>query len=323
MADSFVSIIELLTRPGCRLHQLVGWLQANAWSEEKFGRLKPLTYLEDGERKTRWVEEMVLNAAPMLYDEVVATSIQVPSLLSHLINGKPTAVVVFDGASIRELPLLSKLARETGYRILESSYSVAGLPSETESFIEQRLLGKPLSPSQLETRKELRGRNVRALYYETPLRSFELPPDGQSFLLWSSFPDGTYMNLEAQHPQHFEAMLKQFDVAWRNTVLAVPPGYRIIVTSDHGYIYFGVGMESERRCEDALRLLESNRFKVFSENETMPEERPELHIIGSHRLAMLRGRIKNRMQGHAGNKLFRHGGMSLTEMLTPWLVIQR
>ncbi len=55
----------------------------------------------------------------------------------------------------------------------------------------------------------------------------------------------------------------------------------------------------------------------------MPEETNELQLINSLRLAMLKGRIKNRIQGPSGNKAYKHGGMSLMEMLTPWLVLDK
>jgi hypothetical protein len=38
---------------------------------------------------------------------------------------------------------------------------------------------------------------------------------------------------------------------------------------------------------------------------------------------MLRGRIKNRPRGPSSNKVYRHGGLSLMEMLTPWIVLEK
>jgi len=36
---------------------------------------------------------------------------------------------------------------------------------------------------------------------------------------------------------------------------------------------------------------------------------------------MLRGRVQPHPPGPASNKLYKHGGLSLMEMLTPWLVL--
>nr|NIR52950.1 hypothetical protein [candidate division KSB1 bacterium]NIS25262.1 hypothetical protein [candidate division KSB1 bacterium]NIT72166.1 hypothetical protein [candidate division KSB1 bacterium]NIU25971.1 hypothetical protein [candidate division KSB1 bacterium]NIU92047.1 hypothetical protein [candidate division KSB1 bacterium] len=92
--------------------------------------------------------------------------------------------------------------------------------------------------------------------------------------------------------------------------------------SDHGYVFFGPGLESTVAA-DAAKSLNQNRYRFFADEEPMPEEAPGLYFIGERRLAMLQGRIKNRPQGPSANKAYRHGGLSLMEMLTPWLIIRR
>ncbi len=74
---------------------------------------------------------------------------------------------------------------------------------------------------------------------------------------------------------------------------------------------------------DAANILNQNRFKFYAEDETLPDPIQSLQVVTQKKLAMLRGRIKNRPHGQAGSKAYRHGGMSLMEMLTPWLVIER
>ncbi len=313
----------VLTRPGRRLGPLVNWLQADVWSAERFQNLQTEKYLSDGEKMVKQAEEVALSAAYGIYDEFTAESQSRKSLLDEYSKDVPTTVVVLDGVSIREIPLLLKHAQETGFKVLESSYSLAAVPSETQSFVEQRVIGKRLAPSQLPGRRELTALNVSAYYYDTPIRSFELPDDGRSFLLWSAFPDGTYTDFEARNAAHFEAIVRQFDVVWKNVILAIPAGHRIIITSDHGYVYFGVGLESDRNGEEALRWLDQDRAKFWEEGAAGSPDCPELQVVPGKRLAMLRGRIKNRPQGKSANKVFRHGGMSFMEMLTPWLVIQK
>lgn len=320
--SQFSSMFEMLTQPSYRLPAVQEWLRNEVWSDTNFKSLSPQQYLEQGERLVLKTEELLLGTALNLYDELVAESLKMPRLVDAFRHEQPTAIVVFDGCSIREIPLLIDLARRTGFELIESGYSYAALPSETISFVNQRIIGKELSPSRLENRKELTQQGITAYYYDTSIRSFEIRSNG-SLLLWSSFPDGTYMNFEARSSEHFESIVKQFDVAWQRTVLAIPRGYRIIITSDHGYVYLGTRMESERRADEALKILNNDRFRVFDTNETLPCDVPELQVIPSLRLAMLRGRIKNRPQGPSGNKAFRHGGMSLMEMITPWIVLER
>jgi hypothetical protein len=214
------------------------------------------------------------------------------------------------------------LAADTNFSVCESRYGYAALPSDTLAFIEQRLIGKRIGPSQIESRKELKDYNIVARHYDTLIRMFELPSDGRSLLLWSSFPDGTYMNFEARSSGHFEAIVKQFDVAWKNIVMTIPRDYRIVITSDHGYIYLNAGFESEVKAEKALQALQNDRFRIFEANEEMSGIFPELQTLPERQLSMLRGRIKNRPQGSSANKVFRHGGMSLMEMLTPYIVLE-
>ncbi len=321
MKTLFDKIFSMLTSPGARIPLIEGWLRDDVWSSERFAKLDPQNYLESGEKSVKFAEELILSAAWSVYDELVAASQSSASIL-ELLKRPKTAVVVFDGVSIREVPLILKMADQTQFNVLESRYGYAGLPSDTLAFIEQRLIGKRIGPSQLESRKELKEYNIAARHYDTLIRMFELPGDGRPLLLWSSFPDGTYMNFEARSSGHFEAIVKQFDVAWKNVVMTIPRDYRIVITSDHGYIYLNAGFESETKADKALQILQNDRFRIFDDGEQTEVDIPELLALPDKRLAMLRGRIKNRPQGSSSNKVFRHGGMSLMEMLTPYIVLE-
>ncbi|MFH0991730.1 MAG: hypothetical protein V1799_17115 [bacterium] len=321
MNSSIRNIYDILYSSGQRLPSLEKWLVQEVWSKERFEYFDSQEYLESGEKKIKAVEDLILNAATGIYDEIVAASESSPSLLDELQSPK-TAIVVFDGVSIRELPLLEILALKTNFSIASIRYGYAALPSDTVSYIDQRLLGKRIGPSQLRTRKEFKDRQIIARHYDTLIRHYEFPNTDSPLLLWSSFPDGTYMNFEAKSSGHFDAIMKQFDVAWKNIVLSIPRDYRIIITSDHGYVYLHAGYESELKSDKALDVINNNRFRIFEENEDLNLTYPELQILTHKRLAMLRGRIKNRPQGSSASKIFRHGGMSLMEMLTPDIELQ-
>jgi hypothetical protein len=315
--------IELLSRLGDRLSVLQVWLKEKIWSNARFKSMKPEEYLEQGEKQVCKMEELILGSAFGIYEELMAASSKSDKLWKTIDEGKKCAFVVFDGASIRELPLFEKLALLNGFKIVESRYDIAALPSDTTSFVEQRILGKPgVGPSTLPVRKEFAELGVKAFYYDSVIKTFELPAENQHLLLWSHFPDGTYQDFDSRFSSHFGETCRLFDTVWKNIILSIPKEYRIIVTSDHGYIFLGQGMESTIFI-DAAKVLDQNRFQFYGENENMPEEAQSLQIVSNKRLAMLRGRIKNRPQGHAGNKVYRHGGMSLMEMLTPWLVLER
>jgi hypothetical protein len=318
----FDTVFDLLTSPGERIPLICDWMQKTVWSDSAFKSMKITDYFEEGEKQIQKLEELILNSAQGVYDELSALAEQPFSLLEELSLPK-TALVVFDGASIREIPLLKKLSADTGFKVLESSLKTAALPSDTVSFIDKRIIGKIIAPVQLESRKELSGRNIKALYYDTPIRHFEFASSGYNYILWSSFPDGTYTNFEARNSLHFETFIKQFDVVWKNIIMSIPKDYRIIITSDHGYVYLNAGFESGLKGEAALSFLHQERFRYYSDDEILAQNISELKLFSNHKLAMIKGRIKNRPKGHTANKVFRHGGLSLMEMLTPWLVIKR
>ena len=312
----------ILLSPGPRIPLIANWLMKSVWSIENFLSKENKSYLEEGEKQVRDFEELILNTADGVYDELTGLAKQKTNFLSDELSKSKTALVVLDGVSLRELPILVNLANSTNHKIIETSFRYAGLPSDTETFIEQRLLGKRISPSQLENRKELFSNNVKMHYYDTPMRYFDLSSNGFSFLLWSSFPDGTYMNFEARTASHFETIVKQFDAIWKNIILAIPKDYRIIITSDHGYIYLNTGYESSGKAESALQFLDQNRSKFVESGVQIPDL-SELQVVSDMNLAMIRGRIKNRPKGSSANKVFRHGGLSLMEMITPYLILER
>lgn len=316
------SIIEILTNSSHRLSLIKEWLKEEIWSNKSFDRMTPTKYLESGENAVHKIEELILTSAFKIYDEISDQAMHTKPLTSVFDNTNKTAIVVLDGSSIREIPIYEKLAKDTGYEIIESRYSFAALPSETEYFIEQRIIpGKRIAPSLLPVRTELSKNDIKCYYYDSPTRTFQLTNE-KNLLLWSHFPDGTYKDLSSKFSFHFEEMNNLFETIWKNIILSIPNDYKIIITSDHGYIFFGQGLESIYPV-NVNNILDNSRYKIFSESEQLPHEIDEIQIIPNQRLGILRGRIKNRIQGPSGNKAYRHGGISLMEMLTPWLVIKK
>lgn len=315
------SIFDILTHPGERLPAISRWLLDQVWSSDRLEKLTPVEYLETGEKEVNRGEELILSSASSVYDEMTSASSRSPKL-NDMFHEAPTAIVVLDGASIRELPILKKLARQTGFKVIEDGVRYAALPSDTLYYVEQRLIGKRVAPSELPKRQELKDSGICAVYYDAPIRTANLSANQASYVLWSRFPDGTYKDMGSKFASHFGEMRRLYDTIWKNIILEVPRGYRIVITSDHGYIFFGTGLESNRFPE-AARILSHDRFKCFGDHEELPKESQGLQIIPEKRLAMLRGRIKNKPMGQLANNAYRHGGMSLMEMLTPWLVIQR
>lgn len=317
------NLLTRLTQAAPRLPWIVDWLLNTVWSADRFGSMPAEEYLTAGERDVHALEDLIAVAADRFYDELAAEAAHVKPLTEAI--SSDTAVVVFDGASLREIPLFIQKAADTGYRVAERKTSLAALPSTTTAFVEQRLTGKAVAPKTLPQRKELKELGISAFYFDDAIATHQIHcPNGEKALLWSAFPDVTYQNSDARFARHFADMQKLYDTAWKNTVMQIPRGKRIILTSEHGYIFFGAGFDSTRPG-DACDLLDQDRYKVFGCEETLPDpsRHAQFQVFPDRRLAMVRGRIKNKPQGPSGNKIYRHGGLSLMEMLVPWVVLEK
>ncbi len=324
MADFTFEIFESLVAPGPRLPWLGRWLLEKVWTEERYADLGPIEFLKQGERQTNDLEEVLAAAAPRVYDELLSPPSPDRDVHAFLTMVPGCSIVIFDGLSLREIPVLRSLAAQSQKRIETISYSLAAVPSETVDFIDQRLkLGK-VAPVQLPQRRELKDGGIGAYYYSHPNQQHQLDSDASALLLWSSFPDQTYSDSGARFVQHFEQIHKMLETAWQNTVQQIPKGRKILITSDHGYVYFGSGL-CFARDRASLRplsgFLGGERHRKLSGQEAPPDH-PDLAIIEGKNLAILRGRVQPHFQGPASNKLYRHGGLSLMEMLTPWIVLE-
>jgi len=312
-----------ICEPGPRLDWLAGWLTGCVWSPERFAQMPPAAYLEQGERIVNEVEEVIAAAAPRVYDEL--TVVPPDRDLARFLDGSDrSVVVVFDGLSLRELPGLLRLAEQSGLKTVETGVNLAALPSETLDFIEQRLGCPRCAPSQLTGRRDLRERGAAAYYYGHPGERHALDDAARCLLLWSAFPDNTYSDSGARFVEHFAHIQSQLQSAWNATVMSAPRGRRILVTSDHGYVFLGSGLSFARSPADLRQLsayLGGERHARISERGEPPTD-ADLMVYKDRDVAVLKGRVQPHPPGPAAGKLYKHGGLSLMEMLTPWLLLE-
>jgi len=319
------TILDELTQPGFRLPRLMNWLMTEVWTMDRYRSVggKPADYLLEGEALVHHRETLLTLAAESLYDELAATPQTNRSIRAFLDQYPGASVVILDGCSIRELPRLVELAAASGRPILEQDYGFAAVPSETEMFIAQRMgLGLPaISPSDLPGRRELREQDIRAYWFRQPTEQIRIEEGPEALLLWMRFPDMRFMDTHAASAALFDSIWDMLETVWMGTVQKVPQSRPVLVTSDHGYIFLGPGL-SEPRLNGIDRPLEGKRYREFSPSEELPPRKPGLWIDSARRLAVIAGRVHNRPQAPSpSNSLYRHGGLSLMEMLTPWLVL--
>ncbi|MGC2519175.1 MAG: hypothetical protein WA373_08725 [Burkholderiales bacterium] len=325
MAALDAALLAQMTAPAPRLPQLERWLMDQIWSASAFERAgrSPKSYLLAGEREVNERESLFGATAGGVYHELAQAPRDDRTIAAFFAANPGAAAVIFDGCSLREYPRLVELAKASKRAVIESGCSRAAIPSETNQFVVDRLgLGLPgLGPSQLSSRRELREQNVR-FYYFGQANSYHTIENGpESILLWCRFPDQRYTDSAAVDEGLFDGLWDGFELAWRNTVQALPPERKVLVTSDHGYVFLKSGF-SDTRLKNADRTLNGKRFCFFAPDEPLPAAAAGLRVDEARRLAILAGRAHNRPQApSASQSVYRHGGLSLMEMLTPWLVL--
>lgn len=318
------TLIVSYTQPGPRLAGIGDWLLNEVWTQKAFESAKnsPQEYLLRGEALMNGRENLLRASASSLFDELAAPPAEDRTIPFFFAQNPKSAVVIFDGCSLRELPRLTELAAASGRKVILGAYSRAVVPSETEYFISDRLgLGVPaIGPSQLSGRGELKQRNIRFYYYGQTTDYHTIRDGEEALLLWSRYPDQRYTDSTATNETMFDGIWDGLEQAWKRTVQAVPPDRTVLVTSDHGYIFLGPGL-SDPAMKDKDRPLEGKRYRFFSSTESLPLAETGLWVDKDRRLAVLAGRGHNRFQGPGAQSVYRHGGLTLMEMLTPWLVL--
>lgn len=317
-------IFDRLTAPGPRLPWLREWLLEEVWTLTLYEGRGPQEFLERGERMVSDLEEVMAAAAPRIYDELAADPPPQRDLRAFLERERPCAAVVFDGLSLREVPLILNLAGQGGFDVREVDVATAAVPSDTMAFVEQRLRAGPVAPSDLGRRRELKEAGIEAFYYNQEGARHLLAPEAQALCLWSAFPDQTYQDSGARFVNHFVEIHDRLEAAWRNTVQALSGRRKILITSDHGYIFFGHGCSAPRDNQAIRPLTEwlrGERWRSLADGEDAPAH-PDLAVIAHRRVAMIRGRVQTHPPGPASARLYKHGGLSLMEMLTPWIILE-
>lgn len=313
-------LLDTFIKPGPRLPWIKKWLIEEVWILPLYESFSHIEYLKSGEEKVNMFEELISSAADRTYRELMSYPLPEKSLLNILREN--TAVIVFDGLSLREIPIILKLSKKSKLTVSDISCSVAAIPSETTDFIEREFQCGKISPSQLPGRNELRSRGITAIYTNNITQGINAPETNSPLLIWSAFPDNTYTDSGSRFENHFENIHIQFETAWMNTVQHVKGKKTIIVTSDHGYVFFGTGMD---RPSPDIRELNSyfgnNRNALLSDNPNPPKS-DDIMVHEAKGIAMIKGRIKTRSTGEAAMKLYKHGGLSLMEMLIPWVVLE-
>lgn len=238
------------------------------------------------------------------------------------------AVLILDGLSLRELPWLLQGAKEHGFTLHEVGVNASELPGETNLFA--RALG-------FGSRSQLQNNGSGLLHKLQPAATecvdiawkdcLGLINGTPNWVFWHHWPDSKVHDGSCAG-QGLETLTR--DVAeqlgskdfW-DFVERLATGRRLVITSDHGYAATGYFHDAEGEVGQFLKRAFSSGRNMAGTGNTGPFVPPVAINIasphGEHLMAL--GRWKWRSQG--GYPTLTHGGLSLLEVLSPFIELTK
>ncbi|MDR2754856.1 MAG: hypothetical protein LBC20_04040 [Planctomycetaceae bacterium] len=247
-----------------------------------------------------------------------------PSAIENIIGFYETqsigaAALILDALSLRELPLLIDGANKRRLNIMQSGIYATVLPAETTVFA--NALGFSLR-SDLERGKTSKLLpDVYTFSSGLPFADCEISPQVK-ILYWHQFPDSILHN--ARTPETFKRDVKQkltSDDFWQ-FVDRLLTGRKLLITSDHGYAITNdfVEINDSTQHDEMKQIYGQKRFEKLNANTELVPSTPPLELaLNNYRFAL--GRRKWRASG--GYPALQHGGLSLMECFTPFVILTK
>ena len=238
------------------------------------------------------------------------------------------AVLILDGLSLRELPWLLQGAKNRGYSLHNVSASASELPGETNAFA--RALGYS-SRSQLQNN----GGGLASRLVPSQTESADMPwkdcagliNSAPNWVFWHHWPDnklhdgsGAGQGLDTLTRDAAEQLGS--DDFWA-FVERLATGRRLVITSDHGYAATGYFPDADGEVGQFLKKTFGSGRGAPGAGDAGPFVPPvalSMHSPhGAYLLAV--GRWKWKSQG--GYPTLTHGGLSLLEVLSPFVELTK
>ncbi len=238
------------------------------------------------------------------------------------------AVLILDGLSLRELPWLLQGAKEHGFEVTEASANASELPGETNEFA--RALG-------FSSRSQLQNNGGGQAHKLQPTRTecVDMPwkdcagliDTSKNWIFWHHWPDSKLHDGagagQGLGPLTRDAVDQMTGDDFWSFVERLATGRRLAITSDHGYAATGLFTDADRDVSPFLKkTFASGRGKSgsFDAGPFVPPVALQVDSPhGPHLLAV--GRWKWKSQG--GYPTLTHGGLSLLEVLSPFVELTK
>jgi len=261
---------------------------------------------EKATRRLTWTLEQV-------YGEFL-TEVLLPQVnsrqVSELLGQSRHALVLMDSLSLREACLLAQRLPAHGYQVAAFDYAFSEVPSDTETFCQKHWGAS--APSAVN--------NPHFVYVRADAPPLD-PLCQDRLTVWGTYPDWFWAHAHSGKTEHIspaEIYLKT--EAMLLGILDRVQGHdEIIISSDHGYLACKAGMAwpTPQPHYGYLKQVMGARAASVSDSK-QARALLEQGIIIPHQGRFL---IKGRYTGDFGG-VYLHRGLSLTECLTPWLIVR-
>jgi hypothetical protein len=260
------------------------------------------------------------------FDNVPSTSQRLIEWWNAGHGGK--AILILDGLSIREFPILLAEAESRGFNINESEIFGSELPAETNAFA--KALGFSHRGS-LDNNGAGGAHKLNCAYTlsnDLPWKDLaESIPAESKIVAWHEWPDNRVHDYSDQG-EGIRKLLPEVvdqlksDDFW-TLAAKLCEGRELVITSDHGYANTGAFRDAD--AEEKIFFKENFGGYRYKKSELNSHEwLPPLALAldcptGHYNLAM--GRTKWAVQG--GNRTLSHGGLSLFETFVPFIRLSK
>lgn len=321
-ATDWLKVIIAEEDPATAWQQIFERLRDIALQSTKTGALDRATIIPDRLlASTSWnLWDGFLSHAPTVVDELKKFWIQT--------TATGTAILILDGLSLRELPLIIAAAKDRGLTPTRVEAFGSQVPTETDRFAEAvGIAGRSkLFNNQPPASFIFNGPDVFTDVLDAPfVDCVAAVPSSPRLFLWHKWPDEPLIHLHDRQddgPDIVAAQTKQqlsSNEFWQ-FVDRVRQGRRLVITSDHGYAV-SRNFSDELKDPDTVQLLRSvfSAKRCAAESSGSPWPRRHLPpLVSRHngRLAVI-GQRKWVVQG--GFPHLCHGGLSLLEAVVPFI----
>jgi hypothetical protein len=237
-------------------------------------------------------------------------------------------ILILDGLSLRELPLLLSGAKEHGFTVHDVEVTTSEIPGETTEFAQALGFPQRSSLSNNGGGNAHRLPGARTECADLPWADCECMIGSEpNWVFWHHWPDSRLHDLSVAG-QGLETFSKEVsatllaDDFWA-FVTRLATGRRVVITSDHGYAAPGLFGDAPEEQAKFLRDTFKSGRSASGIGDTGPWVPPIALALDSRRGAYRLVLGRRKWKSHGGYPTLAHGGLSCLEVFSPFVELTK